>query len=345
MSLPLEPKIRKPAKTLRQRLFFAAKLLVTVAVLGWLFTRLNWSQIGEAFRQANPWLVILAITLNFGGVMLSAFKWQRLLHMHGVQYPYGRLLSWYLVGMFFNKFLPTTIGGDGYRIHKTLDNPKGKSCAVLAVFMERATGSAALLSLGFASAIVLSWRANEEVLQTVITIGAGLIVCGLIVVMLLIRLRVFQRVSAHQKCPKPLKSLLHFAGDFRNRPRTGALIVLLSFVFQLNSVLVTWMLLAAVGASVAVPIVTAVWTVVQCVGMVPISLGGLGVVDAAFVQLMAHYGIPTAVAFSAMLLRRVSVLPFALLGGLIYLVGDREPDSICHPGHRSEISLSPNRIT
>jgi uncharacterized membrane protein YbhN (UPF0104 family) len=84
---------------------------------------------------------------------------------------------------------------------------------------------------------------------------------------------------------------------------------------------------------------------VQCVGMVPISLGGLGVVDAAFVQLMAHYGIPTAVAFSAMLLRRVSVLPFALLGGLIYLVGDREPDSICHPGHRSEISLSPNRIT
>jgi glycosyltransferase 2 family protein len=76
------------------------------------------------------------------------------LSIHRVPFEFRTLQKYYFIAMFFNNFLPSTIGGDSYRVIKTMHNPRSRSSAVIAVLMERLTGLAALLLLGYLGAIV-----------------------------------------------------------------------------------------------------------------------------------------------------------------------------------------------
>src|SRR5690606_18422664 len=95
-------------------------------------------------------------------VFVSAYKWRLLLSIHGVEYSTLRLSRYYFVALFFNNFLPTSIGGDGYRIYKTINNGRSKASAIIAVVMERVTGFGTLLALGAGAAVLLAagvaWR-------------------------------------------------------------------------------------------------------------------------------------------------------------------------------------------
>jgi len=61
-------------------------------------------------------LVIFFLILNY---ILSGIRWKSLLVHKGSEkatIPY--LVNLYFVGAFFNNFMPTSIGGDGYKIYK-----------------------------------------------------------------------------------------------------------------------------------------------------------------------------------------------------------------------------------
>ena len=73
------------------------------------------------------------------------------------------------------------------RIYKTLNNPKAKSCAVLAVFIDRATGLAALLLLGYIAAIVKYVHDGSELTRGLVMPGTFGIVVGLAGLWVLVR--------------------------------------------------------------------------------------------------------------------------------------------------------------
>src|SRR5690606_34878089 len=67
----------------------------------------------------------------------------------------------------------TSIGGDGYRIYKTIDNGRSKASAVIAVVMERVTGFGTLLALGAGAALLLAADA-AGVKLTLLAVGVAL---------------------------------------------------------------------------------------------------------------------------------------------------------------------------
>ncbi len=56
----------------------------------------------------------------------------------------------------------------------------------------------------------------------------------------------------------------------------------------------------------------------QTIGVLPISLGGLGLVDASFIYFMAHYGLSLETGLATMLVSRVLTVPLIVLGGYFY---------------------------
>src|SRR3989304_4390275 len=48
------------------------------------------------------------------GLLISAYRWKLLLRAQSVEAPTLDLLQSYLIGGFFNNFLPTRVGGDVY---------------------------------------------------------------------------------------------------------------------------------------------------------------------------------------------------------------------------------------
>ena len=56
--------------------------------------------------------LFFSFCLHFVGLFLSACRWRLLLNAQGIDASLRALSSSYMVGFFFNTFLPTTVGGD-----------------------------------------------------------------------------------------------------------------------------------------------------------------------------------------------------------------------------------------
>ncbi|MFQ5467055.1 MAG: lysylphosphatidylglycerol synthase domain-containing protein, partial [Kiloniellaceae bacterium] len=98
---------------MRRRVVTVAKLALGLGLLAALLlwgdtaSRLVDLLLGfDARYLAELFAVVLGMRLA------SAVKWWILLHAMGTRLPLVRLLGLYLIGQFFNNFMPSMIGGD-----------------------------------------------------------------------------------------------------------------------------------------------------------------------------------------------------------------------------------------
>jgi hypothetical protein len=79
---------------MKKNLFFAAKLTVSISLLAYLISIVDFS-------------ATLARFISIGMVMLSALKWKIILRADGLDTPYLSLLQSYYIGNFLGLFLPS----------------------------------------------------------------------------------------------------------------------------------------------------------------------------------------------------------------------------------------------
>ncbi len=85
------------------------------------------------------------------GVVLSAWRWQRVLVVFDVHVPLRTLSANYLAGLFVGNVLPSTIGGDVLRITRAGEADRlARASPSRSVVLERLTGFVALPLLVFA---------------------------------------------------------------------------------------------------------------------------------------------------------------------------------------------------
>jgi hypothetical protein len=130
-----------------------AGLLVTL-----LLHRVNWSDAAAEMSRISLWTLAGAFVAMGIGLVVSAWKWDWALRMHDLRYSFPFLLRSLCIGFFFNSFLPTAVGGDAYRVLRTMPRDGYRSRALSAVILERAVGLLALLAIGGIGALKLADR-------------------------------------------------------------------------------------------------------------------------------------------------------------------------------------------
>ena len=135
-----------PAKT-KNRLITLLKILVTLGSLGYVFTQVPVSEIGEGIRQARWSWLLLAMGINFAGLVLRSIRWAILLNGIGSTVPLPQLIKLYLVGAFFNGVLPSGFGGDVVRIIEVAEDVP-QATAAGTVIVDRLSGLMGLFLLG-----------------------------------------------------------------------------------------------------------------------------------------------------------------------------------------------------
>ena len=166
----------------RSRLIQGAKLAFGLALVGGL---LLWQNNGRELldvlqRFEVRYLLALAlVALGLNGI--SSLKWSLFIHERGVQISQLKLFNLYLIGRFFNNFLPSMVGGDVARIYLLGRAISSQSRSFASVFLERATGVVGLTL--FASGFAL---ANPEILGNPIislAITAAILGCAVAIVL------------------------------------------------------------------------------------------------------------------------------------------------------------------
>jgi uncharacterized protein (TIRG00374 family) len=152
-----------------------AIILLTAPCSSWYFAKLRCGAVADPYpgRSALGSGVLPALPiLIFTGVA----KWHILLKSQGFHVSIWRLYALYMVGKFFNNFLPSNVGGDvvrGYELGKSIDSGAD---SMASVFMERFTGLIVLIVFA-----VFSFLSNLRFIQDWrLTLAMGLATFGLL---------------------------------------------------------------------------------------------------------------------------------------------------------------------
>lgn len=92
------------------------KITVTGLTLYLVFTKVNIRDIKDAFSNSNPIFLIFALIAFVISQMISSSRLNTFFKGIGLDIPEVFNFKVYLLGMFYNLFLPGGIGGDGYKI-------------------------------------------------------------------------------------------------------------------------------------------------------------------------------------------------------------------------------------
>lgn len=126
-----------------------AKLLIKVGVSGGalylVFSNIEFSAIWELLKKAQ-WIYLLPALLLFTfSKYIAAIRLNHFFHKIEVPLSQKSNLKLYLLGMFYNLFLPGGIGGDGYKVYRLNKEYKVASRKIfLAVLLDRLSGIFAL---------------------------------------------------------------------------------------------------------------------------------------------------------------------------------------------------------
>src|SRR5437764_1969486 len=125
------------------------QIAVTVGMLIWVFHDPNQrAKMAEALRTADYRWVGAGI-LSYGLVeVFAAFRWQILLRVQKIRLSFPRVAGLFLIGMFYNQFLPGGTGGDIIKSYLLLKETSDKKAgALLAVVFDRLIGLVALVAI------------------------------------------------------------------------------------------------------------------------------------------------------------------------------------------------------
>lgn len=126
---------------LRKKLITALKIIVSAALIYFIFTKINLEDVVSTLKRSNPFYLILGVLLVVFSKVMAAFRLNLYFHEIGVKITQSSNLKLYLLGMFYNLFLPGGIGGDaykGYVIQKEYKSGTKKVVSVL--LLDRLSG-------------------------------------------------------------------------------------------------------------------------------------------------------------------------------------------------------------
>lgn len=145
---------------LRKKGLTALKALFSAVLLYLVFTRIPFSEVWEVLQKANPWYLLLALLAFALSKWIAARRLNRYFQCIQVPLTEKSNLKLYLLGMFYNLFLPGGIGGDaykGYLLHKTFGASGKRLASVL--LLDRISGLALLFAF---SVIIVLWMSPTE---------------------------------------------------------------------------------------------------------------------------------------------------------------------------------------
>ncbi len=141
---------------LKKGFIFLLKLLVSAGMLWYVFSRIDLVAISNLILQSNGWWLMGAWLLFVASKVVSAYRLNRFFGATGLALPAILNLRLYLLGMFYNLFLPGGIGGDAYKIILLNRNTEVKLKYIFqATLIDRVTGLVALTVITFSLFLTL----------------------------------------------------------------------------------------------------------------------------------------------------------------------------------------------
>ena len=312
---------------MRDKLTALLKLVVSAALIAFIFSRADLAALGARLAGANGLLVLLALIAYFGAIVMNTAKWAVLLRAQVPGVPFGALLRYTFIGVFFNNILPANIGGDVMRGYGLSAYTESKLDAAASVIVDRLVGLMAFVSSAVVAALIAIYATH---LPDLVVVGAVAIVAlaALVFAFAVLfsrRLRIVLARLFEWSLLRPLAPvygrLADAFGAYRFRYKTLLAAYLIGMTGLMLTNAVNYLLSQALGGGISFLAIALFNPLIALVLLIPISVGGLGVNQNAYVGFYGLVGVPHDHALAVSLLIQALIIISSLPGGLLWLRG------------------------
>jgi len=308
----------------KRRIGFWLRITVSVVLLAVLVSRIDLSSALPQHRHLSTLLWLGgAFAVAMGGIVLSAWRWQRVLIVFDREVRMRTLVGHYFSGQFVGNVLPSTIGGDVVRVTRLTQTIGDAPTAFGSVALERLTGFIALplLSLiGFAvDPSLLGARRSWIAL-----LASGVTIVALVAILFLAAHPRLAGRYRHDEGWTRFIGAVHVGVErMRREPRRAAAALGTAMLYQASLVVTMWCVAHALGAPVPSGALLAYVPAVAMAQVLPLSLAGLGVREGMLVLLLTPLGVTTGQAVGMGLLWYLIMLVVSMFGAPSFAVGSR----------------------
>lgn len=304
------------------------RIAVSVAFLAVLFWRLPDVSLGDLVpvltSAAVGWLV-LAVAVHVVAYLLQSLRWAQVSDALDIHLPYGRLTSHLLAGEFVSNALPTSFGGDVVRVVRQGRDVGDYADSFAATSLERLTGWFVLPLL---SAVGLALGAGLLALGTPTTVAIVVDVVTLVALLAILwaagHPRGAGRLVGRTGWQRYLGAVHLGVVAVRERPASVVRVVLAGLAFQFLQCVSVWACGRALGLdAVTILAAMAFFPPTAVLQNFPLTLGGLGVREAAFVLFFGALGVADEEAIALGLLVYLVFVVASLAGAPAFVLGRR----------------------
>ncbi|MDA8262303.1 MAG: lysylphosphatidylglycerol synthase transmembrane domain-containing protein [Actinomycetota bacterium] len=297
------------------------RLASTVVMIYVLLTKVDWTSVTQIGRRGFG-LIIISFLTTLLGIVLSGYRWQRVLDALEVPSRIRDLVELQLAGMFAGNFLPSTVGGDVVRATWLAKLNKLGADSAASVVLERLTGWLVLPLLVLAGMLIDPGVLHLGGISKVILSVALLTLSGLVAVVAIFRSsNLTRRVRRIKAIAELLQSLYSGLGKLQRKPSTLLPVFGWAFMYQVCALLASIFAAQALHISIGWREMLVFIPTVAMLQVVPLTIGGLGIREGALVLMLHPLGIGSAQAIAFGLLVYAINIGASLLGAPSFALG------------------------
>lgn len=282
------------------------------------------AEVGRALCRAHLGPILAACALVLVDRALMAYRWLVLIRPFATAAgpSFRAVMRIFFVSTFVGTFLPASVGGDAVRAYALAREQVPGPAALASVLMDRMLGVLSILIMAVGGLVLVRALASNAGVLLALAVTAGLCLATGIAVFSSAARGWFAQLARWLPGVR-LRSiadrLLDAVGAYASRQGDLANVLVGSIGVQVLRVVQAYLLGIAVGITQPVTLYFALIPVILLVMLLPVSINGIGVSQAAFVWFFAQAGVPNNLAFSLSVLFVALGIVGNLPGGFLYL--------------------------
>jgi uncharacterized protein (TIRG00374 family) len=310
--------------------------LILVAAIVWQLGDVR--GVGHLLARIEPAYVLLILAVNTLDRALMTYKWRLLLSTRGQHLPFFRGVRIYCAATVWGMLLPMTVGADAIRAFSTCRSGLDADEVVASIFIERMFGFVAALVIGLCSIVLLSLTGSLDArFLPLLWLGSLVLLAGTLAFATsfsqtafdFLHDRLLRRLSDAWIMRRLRQAHLTYLA-YRHEKRSLATFLGLTFIEQLQPIVTAWLIARGLGVEVSLLFIVGAVPLVGLISRIPITIGGLGVYDGAFMLVMSMAGLTAAesiaIALASRILETAAWLPWWLAHVIGY--GELRPSAL-----------------
>ncbi len=280
------------------------KIICSLAILAVLFHQIHLKEVLPYLKNIHTTPFIAAILFVLGGNLIAIYRWVVIIKTLKMPTATVFYLKTYFVGVMFNQLLPSSIGGDAYRMFEITKLNIPKRLAITSVLADRLIGFLGLILLSVATLPVA-----HSLLPERIFLGVTLLLFACCSAVISLYFLNTLRIALFEKKLRWLYDLSNTLNASSSSFADLLKKIALSVLTNLSSSISFYFIAVALNVPCHILSFMIIIPLVTLLMMIPLSMAGWGIREGAMVYFGAMIG-----------LSQPAALAISLLSGLILII-------------------------